>query len=102
MVAVQDSSEMKGHIVAALIGVAGSIVVAWFTTQASFKQELSAKEAELVQIRQEVQEMKDEMEKLNKQIDLAKKTASTVFNVGKKMIPFGKKKDDDQDSETKE
>jgi hypothetical protein len=97
------------HIVVALIGVAGSLAVAWMTTQARFTHELDTRGSELIHLKaqleaaekrltQQQQDMdrkvavvEEQLRKLNTQIEMAKTAAANLINAGSGF--FGKKKE---------
>jgi hypothetical protein len=98
------------HIVVALIGVVGSLAVAWMTTQAKFTQELDTRGSELVHLQakleaaetrltQQQQDMdrkvaavEEQLRKLNTQIEMARTAATSLINAGGTF--FGKKQKD--------
>ncbi len=53
----EQKSSPKASIVLAMIGVVGSIAVAWITTQAKFNKELNSKEAEVARLKSDTAEV---------------------------------------------
>jgi hypothetical protein len=96
------------HILVAVIGLVGSLAVAWITTGTKFDRELDGKSGEVTRIQrdlesveqrmkerqkeldQKVEAVEDRLKKLDEQIALAKDAASKLMKTGS---IFGKKPD---------
>ncbi len=91
-------------IAVALIGVVGSVAVAWLTTQAKFSNELRDKETEVTRIKQDlaateqrmqerqreldakVAAVDDRLKKLDTQIELAQAVGDKLSKLGGKVL----------------
>ncbi len=86
------------HILVALIGVAGSLGVAWLTTQHKFASELDSKAPEIAHLKAQLEiaekrlvQVEDRMRKLDVQLEMAQSAASTLVKAGSSL--FSKKKE---------
>lgn len=59
----------KTSIAVAIIGVIGSIAVAWITTQAKFKKELDAKETEVTRMKMDLDATERRLTERQKELD---------------------------------
>jgi hypothetical protein len=88
------------HIAVAVIGLVGSLAVAWMTTGAKFNQELDGKAGEVARLRRDVETaqerlrlqqqdldrkvsaVEDRLQKLDAQIEIAQAAADKLLKAG--------------------